>query len=219
VKVVCYFADADGSHPHCSTAEYDRIWPVMQKSVERCGYELIQLTSRKDKPRCANVVRYDIDPATVMFSREVAWLAYLEQAQEEVVMVEPDCFMLRPVPPLADGKDMLLLQRPGRVLPSGFRLAKASAAPFYRAVVEEYSKWSHDDKVFHGDCKVHHLLLGIGKGGAIDPPTSWNSVQIEVRNWIDYTSKLWRRAVAWNFKGTSKDKMLAMADGHMPRMR
>lgn len=221
MKIVCYFADADGAHPNCSTSDYDVMWPVMQRSVERHGYELIHLTDLHDKPRCTNTIRYDLDSRLVMFSREIAWLRFLESIDdnEQLVLVEPDAYLLRPIPPLADGKDVMFLHRPHKNIPCGFRLARKSAAPFYRAVVETYAKESDSNKTFHGDVGVHHALLGIGPSGIQSLPDRWRDIRIEHRNWIDYTSKLWKNAVAWNFKGTSKHYMLDLAKGKQPPLR
>lgn len=221
MKVVCYFAAAEGSHPNCSTADYDKMWPVMEASVNRCGYDLIHLTSQDDVARCERTVRVDVDPATVMYSRELAWLQFLEQHAEgqQVVLVEPDCFLLRSIPPLREDCDMMLLLRPGKSLPCGFRLATQGAIPFYREVVRRYSTLPDDQKVFHGDVRVHHEILGLGPLGANNIPRAACGVRIEQRDWTDYTSKLWKKAVAWNFKGTSKHIMLDMAKGKMPEMR
>lgn len=221
MRIACYFAAApDGAHPECSLADYDTIWPVMQKSVEDQGYELIHLTSLEDMARCRSVFRVDVDPATVMFSREIAWLRFLESLSdgEEAVLIEPDCVMRKPIPSLVIG-DAMLLSRPGRPMPSGFRLATNKAIPFYRAVVDHYTLASPERKVFHGDIDSTAHVLGIDRDCVRRLPLRWREVRFEHRNWLDYTSKLWRHAVAWNFKGTSKHIMLDMADGKMPEMR
>lgn len=219
MKVVCYYAAMPGAHPHCEPADYDTIWPLMQKSVEAQGYELTHLTSLKEPAKCDSVYRVDIDPALVMFSREHAWLEYLKQLPEDetAVLVEPDAYLLRPIPELKG--DMMLLERPGKSLPCGFRMATKRAVPFYEAVCRLYSNYDDDDKVFHGDVKVHHKLLKLGARGAYGIPNHWNGVTIERRDWLDYTSKRWAKAVAWNFKGTSKHIMLDMAKGKMPELR
>ena len=220
MRVVCYYAAAEGAHPHCAPTDYDRLWPVMQESVERQGYELTHLTTSDEPAKCKNVFRTVIRPETVMFSREVAWLDFLRTLPdgESAVLIEPDAYLLRPIPPLVYG-DMMLLYRPEKSLPSGFRLCTNRAIPYYEAVVQTYRSYSHADKGFHGDVKVQHKLLGLGTHGAINIPRSCRGVKIEVRNWIHYTSKLWHDAVAWNFKGTSKQIMLDMAEGKMPEMR
>lgn len=220
MRIVCYFAAAEGSHPHCSISDYDKMWPVMQASVERQGYELVHLTGMEDRARCRETFRVDVDPATVMFSREVAWLRFLNSLQdsETAVLIEPDCYLLRQIPDLHPSSDFMLLTRPGRVIPSGFRMARRTAMPFYEAVVDAYAKMPHEKKVFHGDVDAQHELLSVSRSHGI-PPSTWRGLVIERRNWIHYTSKLWRDAVAWNFKGTSKHYMLAMADGVMPEMR
>lgn len=221
MKIVCYFADAKGGHQDATLADYDVLWRVMQESVERHGYELIHLTSLHEPARCAHVVRYNVDPETIMFSREVCWLQFL-QAQppgEQVVLVEPDCYLLKQIPPLAPDNDCLLLVRPGRPMPSGFRLATVRATPFYEAVVQHYMTLPHAKKVMHGDVDSIAAVLGVNRDDASNPPRSFGTVDFEHRPWTDYTSKLWRHAVAWNFKGWSKKTMLEMAAGKMPKMR
>lgn len=220
MKVACYYAAAEGAHPHCTPSEYDIIWPVMQRSVERHGYELIHLTGQDDPAKCDNVFRTIIRPETVMFSREIAWVDFLRSLDdgEEAVLIEPDAYLNKPIPPLTYG-DMMLLHRPNKSLPSGFRLCTNKALPFYEAVVQNYRSYPYADKVFHGDVKVHHALLGLGKQGAVNIPRSCRGVRIEIRDWLDYTSKRWAKAVAWNFKGTSKTTMLQMAKGIMPELR
>lgn len=226
MKICCYFAAAEGVHPNCTIADYDAIWPVMQKSVEAQGYELIHLTSLNEPARCKNVMRVDVDPATVMWSREHAWVAFLKTLEddEQGVLVEPDCILLKPIPPLRKDADALLLSHRHNI-PPGFRLAKRTSLPFYEAVIEEYAKLPLESRVMHGDViavmnllrkddpKPRLLTIDNKTQPMFRLPASWNGVRFEHRNWIDYTSKLWRNAVAWNFKGTSKDKMLSIARG------
>lgn len=207
--VCCYYSPVVGGHPHCTPSEYDQIWPVMQRSVEAQGYELVHLTTRDAEAKCAKVFRYDGDPNLVMWTRELAWLEFLRSVpdDEQVVMVEPDCMLLRQVPRLHNNADLMLLRRYKGTVPAGFRLARKSAIPFYEAVVAEYSTYPEEHKKFHGDAGA---LLAVAKR------PGWN---IEWRSWLLYTSKLWRDAVAWNFKGTSKITMLEIAKGAKPQLR
>jgi hypothetical protein len=222
MKIACYFAAAkNGAHPECSLEDYDRIWPVMMENVARHGYDLIHLTSLHDKPRARTVARIDVNPETVMLSREIAWLRFLEQLPhgEQAVLIEPDCVLRKPIPPLLAGKDALLLKRPGRPMPSGFRIATRRAIPFYKAVVDLY-RWATPQKqTFHGDIDCTAKVLGIDRDCVRYLPSHWKTVHFEHRDWIDYTSKLWKKAVAWNFKGTSKHIMLDMALGIEPALR
>jgi len=221
MRIVCYFAADPNNSTEYKLADYDKIWPVMQQSVEAQGYTLIHLTSLDDRARCAQTARIDVDPSKIMLSREIAWMRFLEQLPdgEQAALIEPDCVLRKPIPPLADDKDAMLLLRPGKPMPSGFRLATNKALRFYREVVDLY-RWATPEKqVMHGDVDSIAKVLGIDRGNAARLPHSWKTVRFEHRNWTDYTSKLWRHAVAWNFKGWSKDVMIDMANGIQPELR
>ena len=207
--VTCYYSPVEGGHPSCDTSLYDDLWPIMLKSCARLGYKVVHLTTKDAEAKTDNVVRYDLDPEKVMFSREVAWLRFLESMgndTEQVVLVEPDAILRKPIPPLTTG-DVMFLRRPNKNEPCGFRLATRKAAPLYERIVSIYSTLTDADKRFHGDVNAHHQALGIRDATTI--PSKVGSVNIEVRNWEHYTTAMKRAdAVAWNFKGTSKPKML-----------
>jgi len=209
MRIACYYAAAPGTHPNATPELYDRIWPIMQDSLLEHGYELDHLTDLEDKARGHRCFRFDVDPATVMFSREIAWLRYLERLPpgETAVMVEPDCLLRKPIPELTDGA-FLMLRRPGASPPSGFRMATREAIPFYEAMVRHYNGLSREEQVFHGDVRCLRELLGIKPRGAGDMPRMWRGIPIEVRNASDYTTHGTPDAVAWNFKGSSKPRML-----------
>ena len=210
MRVCCYFAYAEGAHPLAGRGDYDALIPVMSKFVHRHGYKLDHLTCGDEPAFGDRCIRHaDLDPRFVMWNREVAWLRYLQELPEgeQAVLVEPDCLLLRKIPPLTDA-DLMLLQRDGETPSPGFRLAKRSSLPLYEEVVRVYSEMGDDLRVIHGDVIALRVALDAKRSVV---PSQWRGLRIEVRKFFDYCGKphlLHSGTVALNFKGGSKQRMV-----------
>lgn len=216
MKYAVYFVPREGVHPHATLDDYQRLWPIMHRSVRALGHRLIHITDDNTAnwgDECFRVP--GLDPSTTMRSRDVAWHQFVQSLQpgEQACMIEPDTVMLRDVPPIAEGHDMVLLRRPESVVPGWFKLAKRTAEPFYRAVVENYAHVDRSLWAFHGDIRALHMTLGIGKTANL-LPTERCGVRIEVRDWPCYGFRKaharMREQVFHQYKGTSKADMLAL---------
>jgi hypothetical protein len=215
MKYTIFWVPNEGVHPHATQETYDRIWPIMHRSVRKLGHKLIHITDEKTPSLGDEVYRVPgLNPKHTMKARDEAWLNFLLSldADEQACMIEPDTLMLRDVPPISDGYDMVLLRRFESCVPGWFKLAKRSAAPFYQQVVDNYANVPQDLWGFHGDIHALHMACGIGaKETAHAIPSEACGVTIEVRNWPCYGFRKahsnMRNQVFFQFKGTSKKDM------------
>jgi hypothetical protein len=211
VIYVCFFVPNADCHPDFELGIYDAIWPIMHRSLRDNGCELVHLTDAVTTSRGDSVFRVDgIDPKKTMLSRDIAWLRFLEQMpkDDQVCMVEPDTMMVRPVTPLDDEHDLVLLRRYANISP-GFRLAKKTSLPFYRAVMAAWKGVPVEKHVFHGDVDALHAATGATD--AMHIPLRRHGCSIDIRGWEYYIGKGSKNAELWNFKGTSKRAMLQFA--------
>lgn len=212
----CYFVPKAGIHPTASVDIYEKLWPIMLKSVHKLGHKLVHITDSTTPSWGDSVYRVPgLDADTTIYSRDVAWLHYLRHLPigEQACMIEPDTYMLREMPPLATGCNMALLTRPSKQVPGWFRLSTRRAVTFYQALVDHYQDLSREQHVFHGDIIALHRALGLPENGKAHwIPSYAHGAHIESRNWLQYGfRKGGGNPVMWQFKGTSKDEMLALA--------
>ena len=115
----CYFVPREGVHPHASLEDYAAMWPIMHRSVKKLGHELVHITDMHTECWGDAAFRVNVDPATTVFSRDVAWAEFVRQLPdgETAVMVEPDTLMLMNVPDILPGKDCVVLRRPQKCVP------------------------------------------------------------------------------------------------------
>lgn len=209
-----YFVPREGVHPEVGLEMYAKMWPIMMRSVHRLGHQLVHLTDMYTESWGDLVHRVDVDPETTVYSRDVAWAKYIERltGDEQAMMLEPDTVMMREVPPIKDGCDLVVLRRPQSCVPGWFRLGKRSSLPFYQEVVANYRGLTHAQHCFHGDIGAMHRTLGIADGEkAHTIPGEAAGCKIEVRDWDRYGFRKGRDPYLLQFKGHSKDQMLRLA--------
>jgi hypothetical protein len=187
----------------------------MHQSVRQLGHKLIHITDETTPSWGDEVFRVPgLRTEHTMWSRDVAWLKYIESldGNEQACMIEPDTVMLRDVPPIKDGCDMVLLRRPESCIPGWFKLAKASAAPFYAQVVANYELIPGELRSFHGDIHALHMACGLTRedtGHTL--PSEAHGVRIESRDWPCYGFRKphsgWQNQVFLQYKGFSKELM------------
>lgn len=211
-----YFVPREGVHPCNPLSIYSKLWPIMMDSVHRLGHKLIHLTDMHSPNMGDFVWRTDVDAATTVYSRDVAWLRFLHQldAHEQACMIEPDTLMFKEIPPIKNGCDMVLLRRPQKCIPGWFKLGTKRAVPFFRDVVHQYDNIPLEQHVFHGDIPALHRACGIKDGDkATRIPKERHGVKIESREWRDYGFRKGPKESAYfhQFKGDSKEDMLEAA--------
>lgn len=212
----CFFIPREGAHPCASLDDYSKLWPIMHESVRKLGHKLVHITDVATTSWGDECFRADVDPKTTIYSRDVAWRAFLSQLPEgeQACMIEPDTLMLRDIPPLSDSHDMRLLRRPQKCIPGWFKLAKRSALPFYDRVLREWESLNGDLRVFHGDIGALHRACGIADGDTAHTiPSLVDGVRIDVQDWPLYGFRKNPRSNPYflQFKGTSKSDMLRHA--------
>jgi hypothetical protein len=211
-----YFVPRDGVHPHATKETYAKLWPIMHDSVRRLGHSLVHITDKHTPCMGDSVFRVDVDPATTVYSRDVAWRAFLTSLADDgqACMIEPDTVLLRDIPPIADGFDMVLLRRPQKCIPGWFKLGTKRSIPFCDRVLKEWESFTGDLRVFHGDISAIHRACGIKDGDTAHTiPNKVNGVRIEVRDWFRYGFRKSPNFEPYllQFKGASKDEMLRFA--------
>lgn len=211
----CYFVPREGVHPHAKLSDYEHLWKIMHRSLRKLGHKLVHITDLHTESWGDSEFRIDVDPATTVYSRDVAWAEFVRRLPdgEEACMVEPDTIMLRDIPPIQKGADCVILRRPEKVVPGWFKLAKNTAAPLYDAVVRAYDHFPDHFRAFHGDIKALHYVLGFAPGQrAHTIPHEVGGVKIESRNWVAYGSRSPNTdSYLLQFKGISKKMMLRLA--------
>jgi hypothetical protein len=215
MKYTIFWVPNEGVHPHASLETYKRIWPKMHQSVRQLGHKLVHLTDETTPSWGDEVFRVPgLNPQHTMWSRDVAWLKYIESldTDEQACMIEPDTVMLRDVPLIKDGYDMVLLRRPESCIPGWFKLAKRSAAPFYAQVVANYDLIPMGLWSFHGDIDALHMACGMSRQDTAHTlPTQVHGVRIESRDWPCYGFRKphanMKQQVFFQYKGFSKEQM------------
>lgn len=211
MRYVVYFVPKESIHPCTSLDLYKKLWPIMKKSVNDLGHELVHITDDHTPCWGDSAFRIELDPSTTIYSRDVAWLAYLASLKdrEQACMIEPDTILVRDIPPIKKGCNMVLLQRPQSYMAGWFKLATKLAMPFYRQVIKNYDGLPEEMKVFHGDIRALHRTIGIGDHEKAERiPMEACGVKIEVRNWYQYGFRKGHDPYLLQFKGGSKPEML-----------
>jgi hypothetical protein len=212
MKLVVYHAEA--AHPDHDHGIYEKLWPVFMAHAHEHGYEVTQLTSEFGTQYGDHVLRFPIEPALPMFSREVCWVEYLKKhadPQEQHCLLEPDMVIRRPIPELPPGKDFMLLDRTGDILQPSLRVVRLTALPFYEHLLDMFKHGVPMDKrAWYGDCHAMHMAFGLPADVPVEQmPAKWRHLDIDVRSQHDY-GNTWPKnddAYIWHFKGTSKSRM------------
>jgi hypothetical protein len=203
-----YFAQSTHPHPCGEVPPYRDQWAAMHRSARKLGLKVWHLTDRSSESWGDETFRSDVDPDTIVYSRDVAWAQFIRQLPdgEQACMIEPDCIMLKKIPPT--NRDMVLLHRPHKVPAGWFKLGTRKAAPFFDAVAEEYSSMTPEEHVWHGDITAIMNLIGT-KGGerGWKVPATVKGVQIESRPCALYGGEKKANAFFHQYKGSSKSKM------------
>jgi hypothetical protein len=215
MKYTIFWIPNEGVHPHATLETYAKIWPIMHESVRKLGHKLVHITDEDTPCWGDEVFRVPgLNAKHTMWSRDVAWLSYINSLDknEQACMIEPDTVMVRDVPPIQEGFDMVLLRRPESVIPGWFKLAKKSASRFYQQVVENYERLPVEWRSFHGDIKALHMAAGLAENETAHTlPALAHGTRIEVRDWPCYGFRKPHAAQAHQvflqYKGTSKKDM------------
>lgn len=215
----CYFVPREGAHPTAVLSDYAKLWPIMHRSLRKLGHQLVHITDMHTPSWGDSVARFNVDPATTVYSRDVAWLRFVESLphDEHACMIEPDTMMLKDIPPIKPGFDMVLLSRPQKTIPGWFKLARRRAVPFLREVVSRYDGQPDERRVFHGDIFALHRAVGLGDNErAVTIPSLAHGVRIEIRDWTRYGFRKSPNSDPFflQFKGTSKHEMLRFHDAN-----
>lgn len=205
MKVCVYFVPREGVHPTAKLDDYYRLWPIMKRHVNQLGYSLVHLTDMHTPNMGDEVERFHVPPETTIYSRDVAWWFYVRSLpdDETACMIEPDTVLLKEIPPLSEGYDLVLLRRSKPIIPGWFKMARRSATEFFAQVSSEYLGMPDRDWVFHGDITALHRVVKRNTHGC----------KIEWRDWTRYGFRKAPNAdpIMLQFKGDSKHEMLRFA--------
>lgn len=165
------------------------------------GIQTVHLTTPDHEGWGDETIRYDLDARTPMYSREVAFLRYLTEAEEGCYwFTEPDARIVKMFPPLKADAAFLYRDHDVPMTPS-FRLVTKKAVPFFEAVLGLYT----GRKDWHGDSEAWlklHQLLGSPKIGLHE----WSGIRYEMRDYNDYTTRT--GTYVHHYKFRSKEDLL-----------
>lgn len=187
MKVVYYHADARALWD-VPAGLYKRIARRFLENCEQLGLEVIHLTLDGCEGWGHRSVHYpDLDPAQVVYNREVCFTAFLRTAPEgEYLFTEPDSQILRPVEPTAADCMMLYRADSGPHLCPALRLARPSALPVFQRVRDAIAVMTPDRRAWHGDSVAFaDLYTALGQPTATGTYTL-GDVSIELRAYADY---------------------------------
>lgn len=214
MKVAIYYARCD-AHPEAPASLNERIWPVMHRRVLACGYKLTLLTTNESLASGLSrdetvVIPKDwrgetINPLHCAFAREQVWATYLMGLDGKVLMVEPDTYLRKPVPP--PRSDLVLFRRKDKpVTPTCIRICRGSARHYYAEMADRIRSMPESLKVWYGDIKAQDSIL------SGEHPQTVCGVTVEWRDAAFYCFPKGKQSAeapfAWCFNGANKKKML-----------
>lgn len=221
MNVVVYYARCY-AHPEFPPSINERLWPIMARRVSDMGYRITMLTTPKsgaDKLEHDELIEIGedaegktIDPGKCALAREQAWHRYLRDwlpDGEQALMIEPDIYLHKRVPPLEDA-DLLLLRRGNNPFLTCFRLCTNKAEPYYARMRRIAMKSSDDRQRWYADIDAQEQIIGAKSwpfGGEIE------GVKVKVSDWNLYLTHApeTRSGYAWAFNGRRKLEMLGYA--------
>ncbi len=160
MRIVVYHASFENDE------KYEKCWSELIRSAHSHGYTVIQLTAKDEATTYGDdVLRFDVVPRTMNYSREICLAAFLSEhaeADEQYVLLEPDFSILRPLPGIPDGIDLVLLSREYRqknAVP-GVRFFRRSALPFFERCRDECSEMTVKKKRWNCDVKAMAKVIG-----------------------------------------------------------
>ena len=188
----------------------------MYRQVKALGYELTLLSANGERVDMPYDHRFDFDvnPQQCALAREQAWSRFLVDCvgkDETVLMVEPDTYLRKHIPPVQDGKDLVVFKRNMRPAPCCFRITKGSGAPYYVEMARLAASFAPHFLIWYCDIEAQETMLGYAR----DPmhvPAVVAGCRIEVRDTEDYCMEKNKQAFASCFNGNrGKKRMLKLA--------
>lgn len=220
MRIVVYWAAAEGAHPQATVAVNQKCWMVMHRRVKALGYSLTLLTATGeavDLPH-DDCYEFDVDPSFCALAREQAFAQFLESVEdrEQIAMLEPDSYLRSRIPEIAEGFDLVLLRRDRRPTPTCFRLTRGSGRAYYAEVARRAAQQPDQKKRWYADIEAQESILAHSRkapDGLVELPKMLFGCRIEHRDFRDYCMDQQRSnpdAVMWMFNGTNKPKMLTL---------
>ena len=182
MKAVIYHADGPIATEY-PVGLYKSIFLDFKKNAKTHGISTVHLTTTGHEGWGDENFYYDLDPVNIVYNREIAFIDFLSKADEDVYwFTEPDSRIHTTIPELH--ADLALLRRnDGVAISPWFRLAKPSALPIFKEVLEYFDL---DKKTWHGDSVAFiKLWEAMGKPGWEN--IVYKNLNIELRNYEDYS--------------------------------
>src|SRR5512139_4092195 len=134
---------------------YKKLFEGFKENVKRCGLDTIHLTLEGHEGwGDVNYYYEGLKPKNVVYNREVCFTKFLMNAQDDVYwFTEPDARIEKPIPPIGEEIDLVLLYRPNDdvALTPSFRIARKTAWPWFVETLEEMKKQPENTWDWHGD--------------------------------------------------------------------
>jgi hypothetical protein len=206
MKAVIYHADGPIAK-NFPPDTYCKLFEGFKKNAAEFGLDTIHLTL-EGHPGWGDENYYfpNLDPADIVYNREIAWLEFLKQSDpnETYWLTEPDARINELWPPL--DCDLALLIRGGdpvRITPS-WRIARKSSVKFFEDIVEYFD---NDNKTWHGDSTAF-VRIWNAMGQPDIGRVNYNGINIDLRNYKEYS--MTKSKFSRQFKADNKLKLLGL---------
>lgn len=186
MKAVFWHADASRPDNMPVDDDYRLIITDFVKHLKSHNIDVIHLTAKYHEQLAYTCIRYDLNPAEVVASREEAFTEFLAMSAEEnetYWFTEPDIRILKPIPKLTT--DCAMLYRPNDDVPMtpAWRLATRKAMELFI----DLRNAMRDDprKDWHGDSAAFTKIwkkMGQPRDGVVQ----YKGVSIEMRPYREY---------------------------------
>lgn len=182
MKAVIYHADGPIAKEY-PEGLYKTIFLAFKENAAMHGIKTVHLTIKGHEGWGDENYFYDFDPVNIVYNREVAFIDFLKNAEDNVYwFTEPDSRIYTMFPKL-EGDIALLRRNDGVAISPWFRLAKPSSLPIFEEIL---SYFDLDKKTWHGDSVAFiKLWEAMGKPGWEN--ITYNGINVELRNYEEYS--------------------------------
>lgn len=211
MKACVYHAEDGKNRWGYQEGTYKRLFDGFKNNVKKYGIDTIHLTlDGQEGWGDENKYYSNLNPRNVIYNREVCFVRFLTDAPDDVYwFTEPDARVLKPIPQIKDGIDLVLLYRPrdGVPMTPSFRIARKSALPFFIEVMEEMKKQPKDTWAWNGDSVAwNSMYKKIGSPKKLGL-FRYKKINIEFRDYILYTA-MDDSGIIRHYKGGNKQQLV-----------
>ena len=182
MKAVIYHADGPIAKEY-PEGLYKSIFLDFKEDAAKHNISTVHLTLTGHEGWGDENFYYDLDPIDIVYNREIAFTDFLSKAKDDVYwFTEPDSRINTMFPELV-GDIALLRRNDGVAISPWFRLARPSALPIFKEVLDYFDL---DKKTWHGD-SVAFIKLWEEMGRPGWENIVYKNLNVELRNYEEYS--------------------------------